>query len=179
MIYTQVRTVSLKSNWTNQCHREQGNWNTTENCFQSTYHSFCIVLVHWDSKKFSPTLPLWLGYPTYINPKSVPKAWRKRSFLGFTVQLVANWSISPLLSTAVEVLAPADSAFGLTLTVQEISMKTKFELGASKMQALGNISLLLLMSLPKTLSVVIYQSSFAFGILDLASSVIFNWCWRH
>jgi hypothetical protein len=40
------------------------------------------------------------------------------------------------------------------------------------MQALGNISLLLLMSLPKTLSVVIYQS--AFGRLDLASSVIFN-----
>jgi hypothetical protein len=37
------------------------------------------------------------------------------------------------------------------------------------MQALGNISLLLLMSLPKTLSVVNYQSVFAFGILDLAS----------
>jgi len=82
---------------------------------------------------------------------------------------VANWSISPLLSTAGEVLAPTDSAFGLTLMVQEISMQRKFELGASKMQALGNISLLLLMSLPKTLSVVIYQSSFAFGILDLPS----------
>jgi hypothetical protein len=87
---------------------------------------------------------------------------------------VENWSISPLLSTAGEVLAPADSVFGLTLTVQEISMQRKFELGASKMQALGNISLLLLMSLLKTLSGVIYQSSFAFGILDLASSVIFN-----
>jgi hypothetical protein len=79
-----------------------------------------------------------------------------------------------LLSTAGEVLAPADSAFGFTLTVQEISMQRKFELCASKMQALGNISLLLLMSLPKTLSVLIYQSSFAFDIVDLASSVIFN-----
>ncbi len=87
---------------------------------------------------------------------------------------MANWSISPLLSTGGEVLAPAESVCGLTLTVQEISMQRKFELDASKMQALGNISLLLLMSLLKTLSVVIYQSSFAFGILDLASSVIFN-----
>jgi hypothetical protein len=87
---------------------------------------------------------------------------------------VTTWSISTLLSTAGEALAPADSAFGLTLTVQEISMQRKFELGASKMQALGNISLLLLMSLPKTLSVVIYQSSFPFGILDLATSVLFD-----
>ncbi len=53
-------------------------------------------------------------------------------------------------------------------------MQRKFELGASRMQALGNISLLLLMSLPKTLSVVIYQSSFPFGILDLATSVLFD-----
>jgi len=87
---------------------------------------------------------------------------------------VANWSISPFLSTAGEVLAPADSEFGLTLTLQEISMKRKFELGARKIQALGNISLLLLLPPPKTLSVVIYQSSFGFSILDLASSVIFN-----
>ncbi len=98
-----------------------------------------------------------------------PTAPRKRSFPGFSIQLGANGSISPLLSAAGEVLASADSAFGLTLTVHEISMQRKFELGASKMQALGNISLLLLLSLPKTLSVVIYQSSFAFGILDLAS----------
>jgi hypothetical protein len=48
-------------------------------------------------------------------------------------------------------------------------MQRKFELGASKIQAHGNISLLLIISVPKTLSVVIYQSSFAFGILDLAS----------
>ncbi len=81
---------------------------------------------------------------------------------------MANWSISTLLSTAGEALAPADSAFGLTLTVQEISMQRKFELGASKMQAHGNIFLLL--------SVVIYQSSFPFGILDLATSVLFNRC---
>jgi hypothetical protein len=63
---------------------------------------------------------------------------------------VLTWSISPLLSTAGEVLAQADSAFGLIITVQEISMQRKFELGASKIQALGNISLLLLMSLPTT-----------------------------
>jgi hypothetical protein len=48
-------------------------------------------------------------------------------------------------------------------------MHRKFELGASKIQGHGNISLLLLMSLPKTVSAVIYQSSFAFSILDLAS----------
>jgi hypothetical protein len=54
--------------------------------------------------------------------------------------LVANWSISQLLSTAGEVLAPADSTLGLTVRIQEISMQRKFELGASKMQALGNIS---------------------------------------
>jgi hypothetical protein len=53
-------------------------------------------------------------------------------------------------------------------------MQRKFEVGARKMQALGNISLLLRMSLPQTLSVVIYQSSFAFDIQDLASSIIFN-----
>jgi len=134
------------------------------------------VLVHWDSKKFSPRLPLSLGYPTDINTKSVPRAPRKRSFPGFSIQLVANSSISTLLSTAGKALAPADSAFGLTLTLQEISMQRKFALGASKMQAHGNISLLLLMSLPKTLSVVIYQSSFPFGILDLATSVLFNRC---
>jgi hypothetical protein len=91
-----------------------------------------------------------------------PTAPRPRSFPGFSIQLGANGSISPLLSTAGEVLAPADSAFGLTLTVQEISMQRKFERGASKMQAHGNISLLLLMSLSKTLSVVIYQSSSAY-----------------
>jgi hypothetical protein len=29
------------------------------------------------------------------------------------------------------------------------------------------------------LSVVIYQTSFPFGILDLATSVLFDWCWAY
>jgi hypothetical protein len=52
-----------------------------------------------------------------MNAKSLPRAGRKRSFPGFSIQLVANSSISTLLSTAGKPLASADSTFGLTFKV--------------------------------------------------------------
>jgi hypothetical protein len=53
----------------------------------------------------------------------MPRAGRKRSFPGFSIQLVANSSISTLLFTAGEALASSNTAFGLTFKETKRSRK--------------------------------------------------------